>query len=82
MTAVITTYKHNCAHCIFLGNYKDADLYFHDHKDDRGYTVIARFGDNESISCHSSIITMNEHLIEAIRRSIKNKLITPYKNEK
>jgi hypothetical protein len=38
-------HEHDCDRCVFLGRFEDADLYFHDGKENPLFTtVIARFG--------------------------------------
>lgn len=41
-------YKHDCDHCIFLGRWKEFDLYYHPDTNGKSENFIARYGDNGS----------------------------------
>lgn len=71
----IPKYKHNCDNCIFLGNYKEHDLYFCENEP----TVIARYssrGPDYTSGLSFATEEGNVCLFEAKKRAIEKGLIS------
>ena len=70
-------YEHDCDLCVFLGSYKEHDLYYHQYKD-RPLTVVARYSnygpDYISGMCFATKGKNNSVpvLYEAKKRAIKH----------
>lgn len=66
-------FTHDCEHCIPLGEYGDADLYYHPGEVE---TVIARYGDKESdYGSGLALADKIDDLGEAKKRAIAKGLI-------
>ena len=65
-------WEHDCEHCVFLGQYNQYDLYFHN----RPTTIIARFG-NDGPEYHSGLHMANYYpeLAVAKERAIERGLL-------
>lgn len=61
-------YKHDCGHCVYLGEFNDFDLYYCDHYD---VTVVARWGDEMMKTKHllGNPNKNDPELIEAVNRA-------------
>jgi hypothetical protein len=67
-------YKHDCAICVFLGTFNEADLYFHHGPLER--TVVARYSsDGPDYSSGLCFADVNPNLREAKRRAIEKNLL-------
>jgi len=68
-------YEHDCSACVFLGTYRDYDLYFcgEDYK-----TVIARYGDDEpEYQSGLTFVGIIPQLTEAARLAVDRGLLDP-----
>jgi hypothetical protein len=58
-------YEHDCTHCVFVGRYKEYDLYVH--PSEKYNTVVARYS-SEGGEYSSGINSRQPELVEAQRR--------------
>lgn len=65
-------HEHDCDKCIFLGEYKEYDLYFHP---GRYWTLVARFGKDGDYQSSPEISQIN-CLKEARKRAVEKGFIT------